>query len=149
MLDARALVGSHDILLITLDTLRYDVARDMLAAGRTPNLAALLPGGQWEQRHSPGSFTYAAHQAFFAGFLPTPTAPGQHPARVRDQLAKPAQFCHRSTLPELVPAFDAAAEIVSRTTSIVVLSNNARRHEMSARGQLTTGAPANSSPTSA
>jgi hypothetical protein len=51
----------------------------MLAAGRTPNLAALLPGGRWESRHSPGSFTYAAHQAFFAGFLPTPAAPGQHP----------------------------------------------------------------------
>jgi hypothetical protein len=29
-------------------------------------------------RHSPGSFTYAAHQAFFAGFLPTPVAPGKH-----------------------------------------------------------------------
>jgi hypothetical protein len=34
----------------------------------------LLPEG-WEERHSPGSFTYAAHQAFFAGFLPTPANP--------------------------------------------------------------------------
>ena len=79
MLNARTMVGTHDILLITLDTLRYDVARDLLAAGRTPNLAELLPGGCWEMRHSPGSFTYAAHQAFFAGFLPTPATPGQHP----------------------------------------------------------------------
>jgi sulfatase-like protein len=79
MLNARAIVGTHDILLLTLDTLRYDVARDMLTAGRTPNLATLLPGGRWEMRHSPGSFTYAAHQAFFAGFLPTPAAPGRHP----------------------------------------------------------------------
>jgi hypothetical protein len=79
MLNAREIVGTHDILLMTLDTLRYDVARDMLAAGYTPNLAELLPGGQWEQRHSPGSFTYAAHQAFFAGFLPTPAANHQHP----------------------------------------------------------------------
>ena len=79
MLNAREIVGTHDILLMTLDTLRYDVARDMLAAGYTPNLAELLPGGQWERRHSPGSFTYAAHHAFFAGFLPTPAAPGQHP----------------------------------------------------------------------
>src|SRR5262245_41986284 len=79
MLNAHTLVGTHDILLITLDTLRYDVARDLLAAGRTPNLAELLPGGRWEMRHSPGSFTYAAHQAFFAGFLPTPATPGQHP----------------------------------------------------------------------
>jgi arylsulfatase A-like enzyme len=79
MIDARSLVGSHDILFVTLDTLRYDVARDTLAAGRTPNLAALLPGGRWEERHTPGSFTYAAHQAFFAGFFPTPARPGKHP----------------------------------------------------------------------
>src|SRR5260370_33885686 len=79
MIDARVLIGTHDVLLITLDTLRYDVARDCLAEGRTPNLAALLPGGLWEERHSPGNFTYAAHHAFFAGFLPTPVAPGHHP----------------------------------------------------------------------
>jgi hypothetical protein len=78
MLDANALVGSHDILFVTLDTLRYDVACDALKAGATPNLAALLPGGAWERRHSPGSFTFAAHQAFFAGFLPTPARPGRH-----------------------------------------------------------------------
>ena len=30
-------------------------------------------------RHTPGSFTYAAHQAFFAGFLPTPARPGPSP----------------------------------------------------------------------
>jgi Sulfatase len=78
-INARALIGTHDVLLVTLDTLRYDVARDALAGGRTPNLAALLPGGRWEERHTPGSFTYAAHQAFFAGFLPTPAAPGRHP----------------------------------------------------------------------
>ncbi len=79
MIDARALIGSHDVLFVTLDTLRYDVARDALAAGRTPHLAALLPDGRWEERQSPGSFTYAAHHAFFAGFLPTPVAPGHHP----------------------------------------------------------------------
>src|ERR1700759_5162002 len=71
-LNARALVGTHDVLFVTLDTLRYDVAAAALAAGRTPNLAALLPGGMWERRHTPGRFTYAAHHAFFAGFLPTP-----------------------------------------------------------------------------
>lgn len=79
MIDVRALVGSHDLLLVTLDTLRYDVARDALSAGRTPNLAAVVPGGRWEERHSPGSFTYAAHQALFAGFFPTPVRPGKHP----------------------------------------------------------------------
>jgi hypothetical protein len=79
MIDANRLVGTHDVLLLTLDTLRYDAARDCLRAGRTPALAALLPPGGWEERHSPGSFTYAAHAAFFAGFLPTPARPGKHP----------------------------------------------------------------------
>ncbi|MEJ7603598.1 MAG: STM4013/SEN3800 family hydrolase, partial [Kofleriaceae bacterium] len=36
----------------------------------------------WERRHSPGTFTYAAHQAFFAGFLPTPARPGRHRRRL-------------------------------------------------------------------
>ena len=78
MISAKAIVGSHDILLVTLDALRHDVACAALAAGAIPNLAALLPGRAWEHRHSPGSFTYAAHQAFFAGFLPTPALPGRH-----------------------------------------------------------------------
>ncbi|WP_199185604.1 STM4013/SEN3800 family hydrolase [Streptomyces carminius] len=73
------IVGSHDLLLVTLDTLRYDVARELADEGALPNLARHLPGGWWEMRHSPGSFTYAAHQAFFAGFLPTPASPGPHP----------------------------------------------------------------------
>jgi len=74
--DMNAIVGTHDLALITLDTLRYDVAVEELAAGRTPNLTALV--GTWELRHSPGTFTYAAHTAFFAGFLPTPAHPGRH-----------------------------------------------------------------------
>ncbi|NEE23306.1 metalloenzyme domain-containing protein, partial [Streptomyces sp. SID7499] len=47
-------VGSHDLLLVTLDTLRYDVAVELAAAGRIPNLARHLPGGCWEERHAPG-----------------------------------------------------------------------------------------------
>lgn len=78
-MNARELIGTHDVLLMTLDTLRYDVAVDALDQGQTPNLASHLPGGQWELRHTPGNFTYAAHQAFFAGFLPTPPEPGPHP----------------------------------------------------------------------
>ncbi|MFY1702117.1 STM4013/SEN3800 family hydrolase [Micromonospora sp. WMMA1923] len=74
----RSLIGSHDICLVTLDTLRYDVAAELAATGRTPALTRLLPAGRWERRHSPASFTYAAHHAFFAGFLPTPTTPGRH-----------------------------------------------------------------------
>lgn len=74
----RDVVGTHDIVFVTLDTLRFDVADTELAAGRTPNLAALLPGGRWEQRHTPATFTFPAHQAFFAGFLPTPADGGDH-----------------------------------------------------------------------
>ncbi|TQL76022.1 sulfatase-like protein [Stackebrandtia endophytica] len=77
--DMNTLVGTHDILLLTLDTLRYDVAAELASAGRTPNLAGLLPKGGWERRHSPGSFTYASHLAMLAGFLPTPANAGPHP----------------------------------------------------------------------
>ncbi|HEV3342140.1 MAG TPA: STM4013/SEN3800 family hydrolase [Pirellulales bacterium] len=79
MIDANRLIGTCDVLWVTLDTLRYDVACEALAAGRTPCLAGLLPGGCWQRRHSPGSFTWSAHQAMFAGFLPSPTEPGRHP----------------------------------------------------------------------
>jgi hypothetical protein len=72
----RDAVGTCDVVLVTLDTLRYDVADNLMAAGRTPNLARATGG--WQRRHTPGSFTYAAHQAFLAGFLPTPAAPGRH-----------------------------------------------------------------------
>src|SRR5690606_22656125 len=65
MIDVARRIGSHDVLFVTLDTLRYDAAVRALEAGRTPGLASLLPGG-WERRHTPGSFTYAAHHAFFA-----------------------------------------------------------------------------------
>ncbi len=77
--DMNEVVGRDDLLLLTLDTLRYDVAVELTAAGRLPHLAAHLPGGTWEKRHAPGNFTYASHQAMFAGFLPTPAAPGPHP----------------------------------------------------------------------
>jgi sulfatase-like protein len=79
MFDVNKLIGSHDVLYVTLDTLRYDVARAALSEGRTPGFAQILPNGLWQERHSPGNFTYAAHQAFFAGFLPTPATPGKHP----------------------------------------------------------------------
>jgi len=76
--DMNAVVGSHDIVFITLDTLRYDVAQHLFEAGELPVLGPHLPPGGWERRHSPASFTYAAHHAFFAGFLPTPEQPGRH-----------------------------------------------------------------------
>lgn len=71
-----AATGERDVLMMTFDSLRFDVAEAAMREGRTPFLQSLLPHG-WEPRHSPGSFTYAAHAAFFAGFWPTPTTPGR------------------------------------------------------------------------
>ena len=79
MRNMNQVVGQSDVIFLTLDTLRYDVAQQLWAEGRLPNFSKWLSPNGWEQRHSPGSFTYAAHQAFFAGFLPTPALPGKHP----------------------------------------------------------------------
>lgn len=68
-----------DLIFITLDTLRYDVAQQVWEAGALPHFSKWLSPKGWEQRHTPGSFTYAAHQAFFAGFLPTPVQAPKHP----------------------------------------------------------------------
>lgn len=70
----------RDVLFMTLDTLRFDVADRLFHAGELPNFQRLFPAG-WEKRHAPASFTYASHLAFFGGFLPTPVAPGKHPRR--------------------------------------------------------------------
>jgi arylsulfatase A-like enzyme len=75
IIDANDVVGRRNILLITLDSLRYDVASATHAAGATPSLSRLLPASGWEARHASGSFTYPAHHAIFAGFLPKPAQP--------------------------------------------------------------------------
>jgi membrane-anchored protein YejM (alkaline phosphatase superfamily) len=67
-----------NIVMITLDTLRLDVALASFAAQELPTLQHFFPAG-FESRYTNGSFTYAAHHAFFAGFLPTPMTPGIHP----------------------------------------------------------------------
>ncbi|MEW4452990.1 STM4013/SEN3800 family hydrolase [Bremerella sp. JC817] len=72
------IVGQADLMLITLDTLRYDVAQAAWQDGLLPNLSRLLPSTGWQLRHTPGNFTFAAHSAFFTGFFPTPAMPGKH-----------------------------------------------------------------------
>ena len=67
--DMKQVVGSQDILMICLDTLRYDCARAEEEAGGTP---VLNQYGPWEKRQAPGNFTYPSHHAIFAGFLPAP-----------------------------------------------------------------------------
>jgi hypothetical protein len=70
-----AIVGDHDVVLITLDTLRFDAAENAFAQGKLPVLSRFLPHSGFARRHTPASFTFAAHQAFLAGFLPTPARP--------------------------------------------------------------------------
>jgi hypothetical protein len=80
VINAAEIIRSRtSILFITLDSLRYDVARTAYDDGLTPRLAALLPEGGWERRHTPGTFTLPAHIAFFSGFLPKLPQPEQPP----------------------------------------------------------------------
>ncbi|MEV4972543.1 STM4013/SEN3800 family hydrolase [Streptomyces scopuliridis] len=80
MIDAAQIIESGTgILFVTLDSLRHDVAHSALDEGRTPRLADLLPGGTWERRQTPGTFTLPAHMAFFSGFLPKLPQPHQPP----------------------------------------------------------------------
>lgn len=108
--DMHAIVGSHDIVFITLDTLRYDVAQRLFEAGELPSLGRFLPSTGWDRRHSPATFTYAAHQAFFAGFLPTPAAPGRHPrlfasAFAGSETTSPRTFAfEEASIPEALAA---------------------------------------------
>ncbi|MET9849379.1 STM4013/SEN3800 family hydrolase [Streptomyces ossamyceticus] len=111
-------VGRDDLLLLTLDTLRYDVAVELAAAGRLPNLAARLPGGVWEKRHAPGSFTYASHQAMFAGFLPTPAAPGPHPRLFASRFAGSETTAGRTFVFDTPDLVSALAERGYRTVCV-------------------------------
>src|SRR6476469_5211768 len=74
MTDMNAIVGEANLLFVTFDCLRHDVADRCAAEGRAPALPR-----SWEKRETPGTFTLPAHLAFFHGFLPTPTGPGPHP----------------------------------------------------------------------
>jgi hypothetical protein len=77
-IDMNSVVKHMHVLFVTLDSLRYDVAVNLFREGRTQNFQQYSPAG-WQQCHSPGSFTYAAHHAFFAGFLPTPASDAKAP----------------------------------------------------------------------
>lgn len=102
MIDAAELIGSGTgILLVTLDSLRYDVARAAYREELTPRLAALLPEGGWERRQTPGTFTLPAHMAFFSGFLPKLPTPGPPP---RLWECRPPAF---KTVPPQTFVFDA------------------------------------------
>lgn len=99
-----------DLLLITLDTLRYDAAQAAWRQGRLATLAPHLGPQGWQRRHSPASFTYAAHQAFLSGFLPTPLGAGPHPRLFAAEFAGSASTTAdtftfaEATLPEALAA---------------------------------------------
>ena len=77
-------VGTHDILFVCLDTLRYDVAENEQNNGGTPILNKY---GNWEKRGAAGNFTYPSHHAMFSGFLPSPLEPA--PMTKREMLFFP------------------------------------------------------------
>lgn len=100
--DMNAVVGTHDVILITLDTLRFDAAASAFAQGQLPVLSRWLPADGFECRHTPASFTYAAHQAFLTGFLPTPARP----------------FARGSAHPRLLALAFAGSESTTRNTFV-------------------------------
>lgn len=57
----------RSVILVTLDSCRYDVA----ASAHTPNLVKL---GPLLKAESPGTYTLPAHAALFNGFLPRPVS---------------------------------------------------------------------------
>ncbi len=99
--DMRQVVNCQDILLICLDTLRYDAAVSEEEKGNTP---VLNQYGPWQKRQAPGNFTYPSHHAMFAGFLPCP-----YEAKSlldREMLFFPKQIGMGSTGPEGSYAFE-------------------------------------------
>jgi hypothetical protein len=106
----KALIGQADILFITLDTLRFDAAQQAWQEGRLKTLQPYLGAVGWQMRHTPGNFTYAAHHAFFAGFLPTPLGRGPHPRLFAAEFAGSAStvadtfIFPEATLPEALAA---------------------------------------------
>lgn len=79
-IDMNHIVGSHHILFICLDALRYDVAKEQENAGNTPILSQ---GGEWQKCQAVGNFTYPAHQGMFAGFFPCFADAKKHKERIQ------------------------------------------------------------------
>ena len=84
-MDMNRVVGTHDILMLCFDTLRYDVSKAEEAAGGTPvfEQSRRFVG----EKARAGKFSYPSHFAIFAGFLPSPAEP--HSLRSRKWLFFP------------------------------------------------------------
>lgn len=105
-IDMNKVVGSHDILFVCLDTLRYDIAIEEEEKGLTPNINKY---GKWTKCHAPGNFTYPSHHAMFTGFLPSPVEPT--PLLERDNLFYPKGVGVGSVVPKGSFAFEGATFI--------------------------------------
>ncbi|MET7989062.1 STM4013/SEN3800 family hydrolase [Streptomyces sp. NPDC005281] len=68
-------MAGTDIFFVTLDSLRHDVAHRDLQEGRTPRLAGLLPGGQWQRQQTPGTFTLPVQWRSCPASCPNPPGP--------------------------------------------------------------------------
>ncbi len=100
------IVGTHDILFICLDTLRYDVAKEEEDKNETP---VLNQYGPWKKCHAPGNFTYPSHFAMFSGFLPSPAEPT--PLLQREMLFFPKGIGMGGKAPEEAFVFEGATFI--------------------------------------
>lgn len=78
--DMNQVVGSHHIVFLCLDALRYDVAKEAEETGGTPVLHSY---GSWIKCQAVGNFTYPAHQAMFAGFFPCVSDAKNHRQRIQ------------------------------------------------------------------
>ncbi len=78
--DMNQVVGSHHIVFLCLDALRYDVAKEEEQRGTTP---VLNSHGSWIRCQATGNFTYPAHQALFAGFFPCVWEAKNHRERIQ------------------------------------------------------------------
>lgn len=78
--DMKQVVGSHHIVFLCLDALRYDVAKEEEDRGNTPILNFY---GSWIRCQATGNFTYPAHQALFAGFFPCVWEAKNHRERIQ------------------------------------------------------------------
>lgn len=107
--DMREIVGKQDILMICLDTLRYDVAIAEEASGGTPVLNSYGEG--WEKRHAPGNFTYPSHFAIFAGFFPSPA--DAHEFKEREWLFYPKRVGTSRVAPSVSYEFERATFVES------------------------------------
>lgn len=78
--DMNQVVGSHHIIFLCLDALRYDVAKEEEERGTTP---VLNSHGSWSRCQATGNFTFPAHQALFAGFFPCVWEAKNHRERIQ------------------------------------------------------------------